>query len=84
MTKTVLIVAATLTFLATFSANAQQFRNVDREYEEAEHLCKRLVGEPGTMKRFLVGMGLSECIMRRLGLRKPTQPFQGDIRVHRD
>ena len=79
MTKTVLSVAATLTFLATFPANAQQFRNVDREYEEAEHVCKRLLDT--ALKRIVNNMSISECIAKRLGLHPSTKSY--DVNINR-
>ena len=79
MTNTVVIVAATLTFLATFPANAQKFSNVDREYEEAEHLCKRLL-DTG-WKRLANNMSISECIAKRLGLHESTKSY--DVNVNR-
>ena len=91
MTKTVLIVATILTFLTPIHANAQQqqqqqqFRELDREYEEAKYMCKLIVGEPGTWKRWqavMAGINPQDCIAKRLGLRKPGQSVDVNVNRH--
>jgi hypothetical protein len=75
--------------LIAFPVNAQQLqqqrlRELDREYEEAVYFCKLLVGEPGSTKRWsaaLNGVDPYDCVMKRLGLKKPGQSV--DVNVNR-
>ena len=90
MTRTALFVVTTTSLLAAFPANAQQspnppdaqqFREVDREYDEAEHVCKRLlVGHPD-----IFGWAKKRCIETRLGMRAPEQHHEidGNINIQR-
>ena len=56
------------------SNNKQRLRELDRKYEEAEYLCKRIWGEPGSKERWRAvadGFKLTMCIQRQLGLQLP-------------
>jgi len=84
--KTILIIAMVL---IGFPVNAQQqqqqrLRELDRKYEEAEYLCKRIWGEPGSKERWRAvadGFKLTMCIQRQLGLQLPGQSV--DVGVNR-
>jgi hypothetical protein len=49
----------------------QRFRELDRKYEEAVYLCKRIWGEPMSKERWRAvddGFNVTQCIQKQLGL----------------